>query len=646
LGAAVLLSDDFSYPNGFLITTSGGLWNNHNGTSGQVQVNAGRVLLTEDDLEDVNAAFTPNGNTLYVSLSVRFTGLPGSSGTYFCHFKDSSFGYRPKIFATTTGAGAGRFRLGISEASNTPNQIFPQDLFLNTDYKVVFRYRKDTGQGTLWLDPSSAGDLSVSTTESPSLITVTAFALRQSSANNGMGDLQVDDLLVGTEFSDVVSGNQAPTITVQPEDQFGFVGDTVDIVAVASGAPPLSYQWNKNGAAVLGGTNATLTLSNLTFADVGDYSLSISNAFGSTNSEAAALTVAPPDASLTLLNYNVKGNNAPDWSTNSAQVRAIGRQMQYLDPDIITFQEIPLDFTYEMTNFVKAFRPGFHLADDSGTDGWIRSVILSRYPINRDRSWLDGVSLVPFGFNGTFTRDLYEAEIDVPGYPDPLHVFTVHHKAGQDTTSSSRRGAEANAISNFFVTGFLTTNSHRPYLLAGDMNEDINNPPASNPQSIQTLTSTPTGLRLTTPVNPFSGSRNTISIQGTLNRRYDYIMPGGLLFSNILSSQIFRTDLIPGPPAPLFSTDSVTASDHLPVVMEFLNPYGLPFRILSISSSNTTASITWESVPGAVYQVEAQAPGGSWTVQASNIVAGAATLTYPIPATNEARLYRVGQQAP
>jgi endonuclease/exonuclease/phosphatase family metal-dependent hydrolase len=293
---------------------------------------------------------------------------------------------------------------------------------------------------------------------------------------------------------------------------------------------------------------------------------------------------------------------------------------------------------------VKAFRPGYHLADDSGTDGYIRSVILSRYPITRRRSWLDGASLNAFGYNGSFTRDLYEAEISVPGYPEPLHVFTVHLKAGQDSTSSARRAAEANAITNFFVTGFLTTNASHPYVLTGDMNEDIDAPPASDPQTLERLTSDPTGLELTTPLNPFSGSRNTWSIQGTLDRRYDYILPCGLLFSNIVDSEIFRTDLLPSPSAPLLATDSETASDHLPVVMVFGNPFDLPltpFEILSISVSNTTAFVSWESTPGAVYQVERWVPSDSWTPLASNIVAGGTITTQAVEASTDLQLFRV-----
>src|SRR6185436_14323302 len=88
---------------------------------------------------------------------------------------------------------------------------------------------------------------------------------------------------------------------------------------------------------------------------------------------------------LTLLTYNVKGNGVTDWSTNTPQVQAIGRQVSYLQPDIITFVEIPYSLSWQMTNFVTAFLPGYSLSMNSGTDNFIRSVIASRHPIARSQ---------------------------------------------------------------------------------------------------------------------------------------------------------------------------------------------------------------------------------------------------------------------
>ena len=189
---------------------------------------------------------------------------------------------------------------------------------------------------------------------------------------------------------------------------------------------------------------------------------------------------------------------------------------------------------------------------------------------------------------------------------------------------------------------FLTTNSLHTYVLTGDMNEDIARPPSSNPQSIQKLISTPTGLRLTTPLNPFTGSDMTFSIQAAnLTKRYDYILPGGLLFSNIASSQVFRTDLLPSPPPPLLGTDDETASDHLPVLMVFNNPYDNPFRLLAVARSNAVVTLQWESVPGQPYRIYAATNLTTWSVLASNLTATSNTYTFSTNLNDATRFFRV-----
>jgi endonuclease/exonuclease/phosphatase family metal-dependent hydrolase len=342
--------------------------------------------------------------------------------------------------------------------------------------------------------------------------------------------------------------------------------------------------------------------------------------------------------SLSVLTYNAAGNGVADWTTNSAQVRAIGREVNYLQPDIITFQEIPFTNTWQMPDFVAAFLPGYHLATNSGTDGYIRSAILSRFPINRSKSWMARSNLTYFGYNGPFTRDLFEAEIAVPGFPAPLHVFTTHLKAGTDATSQQRRAAESAAISNFLVTVFLPANT-APYLLTGDLNEDLVR--SSNPKALATLTSAPTGLRLTTPTNPVSGSELTISIRTGLSRRYDYILPCPLLLSNLTGSEVFRTDLLATFPPDLFSNDDQTASDHLPVLMTFASPYNTPFQLLSVGVTNRAVTLKWESQSNRNYSIETSSNLTVWLPFATNLAATGSLSLFTTNATDAPGFFRI-----
>lgn len=640
-----------SRTDGSLITNSGFVWNAHSGTTGQTQVVSGKVQLSQNQTEDVHASLT-NGpyssGSLYASFVVNFSALPSGTGNYFLHFKDNgTTSFRAKVFATTTGAASGSFRVGVANVANSPTTI-STDLARSMDYTLVLRYNAATPASTLWINPDSESSTNnrADATDTTTTLGITTIALRQSSASgNGMGVLTLDDLRVGTAFGDVVSNTPSapPTITTQPQSQTVTEGADVTFSVVATGNPLLTYQLQFSGANLDSATNAMLTLTNVTVAQSGSYVAVVANSVGSTNSQPATLTVnSAPQIAFSLLTYNTCGNGAADWSTNAPQVQAIGRQMQYLQPDIITFNEIPQNYTYEMTNFVNVYLPGYYLAMNSSSDGFIRSVIASRFPITRSKSWLHGADLNPYGYtNANFTRDLFEAQIAVPGFAQPLHVFTAHLKADSDADCCAKRAAEASAISNFFVTAYLTTNALHPYTLSGDMNEDIARPPSTSQQPIQRLISAPTGLQLTTPTNPVTGSELTISIQASLTKRFDYIFPCGLLFSNIASSQVFRTDLLTNPPPPLQTNDDKTASDHLPVMMTFSNPFNPPFRLLSIGVSNQTAALTWESVPGQAYRLDSSVDLNAWPTLASNLMATGAVYTFTTNLTDATRFFRV-----
>lgn len=658
--AGLLFSDSFHYPDGALVTVSTNLWVHHSGSvTGEVMIASGRVVLSEANTEDVSALlsgqpFTAFGatNVFYASFTVKFNSLPSMAGAYFAHFKDSANGFRARVWALSGGAAPGKFRLGISSVSGSNiSSTNPMELSLNTDYIVVIRLVNSNSVATLWINPAAETDTSVSTLEHETACTITSFAFRES---NGEGALNVDNLKIGTAFTDVAdgSGDKPPAIVTAPCNKTVTNGAEVVFGVAATGTPPLSYQWRLNGINLPGAVNSNLILTGVTFAQAGFYSVFVTNAAGSTLSGAAALNICrAASPAFSYLTYNVRGNGLTNWSTNLWHVQAIGRQLQYLNPDIITFQEIPVtnNCTAQMEDFVAAFRPGFYLATNSLDDGYIRSVILSRYPILASHSWLHGDSLAPFGYANAnpapyFTRDLFEAEISLPGWPQPLHVFTVHLKAGQDAHSAAKRAAEASAVSNFFATVYLPTHGKEPYVLSGDMNEDILQPSVSDPQSLQRLIGTPTGLQMTTPVNPVTDSEWTWSIQNADNGptvRYDYILPGSTMFSNVVSSRVFRTDLLNPLPGDLYSNDDKIASDHLPVIVVFADPFNAPFQILSVGITNQIVSLTWESQSNQSYNIEASSNLVTWTPLAMHLVATGSDCAFQTNAGEATRFFRV-----
>lgn len=97
----------------------------------------------------------------------------------------------------------------------------------------------------------------------------------------------------GNAISDpaVVLVRVAPTVQLSPIDQIGCLGGTATFSVVADGAPPLAYQWRRNGVDLPGAESPALVLSSLTAGDSGAYDVHITNACGMTTSALAQLAV-------------------------------------------------------------------------------------------------------------------------------------------------------------------------------------------------------------------------------------------------------------------------------------------------------------------------------------------------------------------
>jgi outer membrane protein assembly factor BamB len=84
----------------------------------------------------------------------------------------------------------------------------------------------------------------------------------------------------------------APAITAQPAAQTVAVGQTATFTVAASGTAPMTYQWQKSGAAISGATAPSYTTPATTTADNGTVFVAVvTNAAGSATSGQAKLTV-------------------------------------------------------------------------------------------------------------------------------------------------------------------------------------------------------------------------------------------------------------------------------------------------------------------------------------------------------------------
>jgi uncharacterized repeat protein (TIGR03803 family) len=91
----------------------------------------------------------------------------------------------------------------------------------------------------------------------------------------------------------------------QPRSRINAVGSTASFSVTAIGTAPLICQWLRNGATladggqpsgatISGATTTYLTIANVQMSDAGDYTVVVTNAYGSVTSSMAALTVQLP----------------------------------------------------------------------------------------------------------------------------------------------------------------------------------------------------------------------------------------------------------------------------------------------------------------------------------------------------------------
>lgn len=97
----------------------------------------------------------------------------------------------------------------------------------------------------------------------------------------------------------VTDGPVAPSFVMQPQAAMTISGGLVILSARASGTGPLDYQWYRDGTALSGQTEPTLTLNAASPADAGAYYAVVANALGSQTSAVAVVTVdLPPPPSV------------------------------------------------------------------------------------------------------------------------------------------------------------------------------------------------------------------------------------------------------------------------------------------------------------------------------------------------------------
>jgi alpha-tubulin suppressor-like RCC1 family protein len=149
--------------------------------------------------------------------------------------------------------------------------------------------------------------------------------------------------LVASNFVGVTTSSVAvltpivlPPVFLQlPASQSVVAGSNANFFAVVDGTPPFGYQWYFNGnpladdgVHVAGSTTSSLNISNLTVADAGSYSLTVTNFAGVTNASATLTVLTPPVITAPPVGRSVPPGLPTTFSVSAAGIPAPSYQWQ------------------------------------------------------------------------------------------------------------------------------------------------------------------------------------------------------------------------------------------------------------------------------------------------------------------------------
>jgi hypothetical protein len=223
-GAASLLAETFSYPDGNLVPNGG--WTTFSGSTDITLVSGvanGASSKSADDSRGFAAQSTTAKTYWCMNLNVPSSQTASTVHVAFAFLMDAgTTNFEGRLYLVPA-PGTGKFQLGISPGScNSPcfPALWPGTLNMDQSYVVTVSYDASNASSELWVDPSSESDVKVSTTvfsgTAPLNTAVEKFGLRQGAAPTGYSGSnnwvwQVDNIGVGTTFNDACASAPVPT---------------------------------------------------------------------------------------------------------------------------------------------------------------------------------------------------------------------------------------------------------------------------------------------------------------------------------------------------------------------------------------------------------------------------------------------------
>ena len=258
----------------------------------------------------------------------------------------------------------------------------------------------------------------------------------------------------------------APKLSIVATSNLNLnVGQTATFSAVATGTGTLNYQWYLNGQIISGATSSTYTIPSVALSDSGNYTVSVTNNYGSATSNQLTLAVnqlpAAPLFSAQLVNQAVVVGGGLTLSANVTGVGPITYQW-YLNGQLIAGAT---SSTYTVSR-VRSANAGTYVviatnAGGSSTSTSVLTVIAQDHLVNLSARSVVGSSNLTVGFvsSGSAAKSLLLRGVG-PGLStygvsgvlaNPL--LTLYSSAGTSLTSNNAWGGSSSLSSAFTQVG-------------------------------------------------------------------------------------------------------------------------------------------------------------------------------------------------
>ena len=396
------------------------------------------ALLTVNDTPQITTS--PTGGTINPGSNFTFTVVATGATGYQWKLNDNDIPGANNSTYTIAGAtesNQGTYTVVVSNLAgsttsepvelliNDPVVIVtdPQDWPVPLGTQVTFSINV-TGTAPITYQWRRNGD-NINGATNPTLDVIAA------SNNLGSYTVVVNNIvgIAATSGPGVLSEVASPVdIITQPTPQIVAQGGTLSLECLALGAPPLRYQWRRNGVNIGGATSPTLSIPNVSTARAGLYSCFVSNttAGGATNETSNAVEVAVVnttsralilrEGTRTTLSITASGNVTYEWFKDDGT----GPTSLGIPAKSLTFSNLVLTDTADY--FCRVTLVGTALT----LDGGINDLTVFNAAPDID---------MPGHFPATIVSEPYSFRIPLadgltPGVPDPAKTPTKYVASG------------------------------------------------------------------------------------------------------------------------------------------------------------------------------------------------------------------------